>query len=178
MNNIKARQYTQAIYDIADENNQIKDYLNLSLAIIDVGLHNDKLFSYLGHPEVDPNDKKEIISDLTSEYEYYKNWLYVIIDSGKSKYIKEYINDFIKIYNEQNNIIKGYVWTTEPIDKELSLQLEKLVSKKIDKKVMLENRINKEIIGGIKLEVGDNVWDNSIKNKLMQLLKEGSEKNG
>lgn len=178
MNNIKAKQYSQAIYEIAKENNLEKDYLELSLAIIDVGNHDPNLFNYLGSPDVNHEDKKNLLKEIVEDKNnYYIHWLFILIDSGRTKYLSDYIKDYINLYNKEHGIVKGYAWTTEPIDQKTINKLQELMSKKVDKEVMIENRIDKTIIGGIKLEVGDNIWDNTIKNKLLQLLKEGSEKN-
>lgn len=173
--NIKTKQYAQAIYDIAKENNKVNDYLEVSLAILDVIKNEPNLIPYLSSYDVKHKDKTELVNDLTNEYEFYKNWLLIIIESGRARYIKEYINEYINIYNKENGIVRGYVWTTELVDNTLIKRLEEKISKKLDKQVMLENKINNELIGGIKLEVGDNIWDNTIKNKLVQLLNKGSE---
>ncbi len=174
---LKTRQYAQAIYDIAKENNQTSDYLDLALAIIDTANHNEALFKYLGATNIAISEKSVLIKDITDDNEYFANWLNILLESGKGRYIREYIDEFINIYNEEHNISNGYVWTTEPVDRELVDKFEKLVSEKLNKEVKLQNKINNQIIGGIRLEVGDNVWDNTIKNKLIQLFKEGSEIN-
>lgn len=178
MNNIKTKQYAQAIYEIAKENKLEEIYLNLSLALIDVGNHEPDLFNYLGSPNVNHEDKKNLLTGIVEDSNnYYLHWLFILIDSGRTKYMKDYINEYINIYNLEHNILKGYAWTTEPIDQKTINKIQTLISKKMNKEVMIENRIDKAIIGGIKLEVGDDVWDNTVKNKLLQLLKEGSEDN-
>ncbi len=174
---VKTRQYAQAIYEIAKESNQTNDYLDLAIALIDAGNHNPELFDYLASGSVALNEKSVLIKDITQGNEFFSNWLLILLESGKGRYLREYINEYINIYNEENGISNGYVWTTEPIDQSVISKFEELLSKKLDKEIKLQNKINKEIIGGVKLEVGDNVWDNTIKNKLLQLLKEGSEAN-
>lgn len=174
---VKTRQYAQAIYDIAIEEKLIEDYVDLAIAIIDAGNHNAELFKYLASGSISINDKSVLIKDITQGNEFFANWLLILLESGKARYLREYINEFINMYNEANGISNGYVWTTEPIDQTIINKFEEALSKKLDKVVKLQNKINKEIIGGIKLEVGDNVWDNTIKNKLLQLLEKGSEVN-
>ncbi len=174
---IKTRQYAQAIYEVAKENNQINDYLDLAIAFIDVANHNPQFMDYLGSGSTSIIDKSVLIKDITQGNEFFTNWILILLESGKGKYLREYINEYINIYNEEHGISNGYVWTTEPINQEIINKFEELVSKKLDKEIKLQNKINKEIIGGVKLEVGDNVWDNTIKNKLIQLLNKGSETN-
>lgn len=173
----KTRQYAQALYEVAKESNLQQDYLDLSLAIIDAANHNQDLLEYLGNGSVSIVDKSSLINDIGQGNEFYINWILILLESGKGRYLRDYIDEYINIYNEDNGISKGYVWTTEPIDQAIINKFEELVSKKLNKEIKLQNKINKEIIGGIKLEVGDNVWDNTIKNKLLQLIKEGSETN-
>lgn len=175
MINVNARQYSEAIYEIAKEENLVEDYIQLSLAIINVSNEDEKIFNYLSSNEITSNEKKDLIKELTCDYELYNNWLNILIDSGKSKFIKEYIKELINIYNKEQGIVKGCAYTTSFIDNDLLKQLEKSSSEKIGKKVMLVNKLDKELIGGIRLEINDDVWDNSIKNKLKQLLKEGSD---
>ncbi len=174
----KRRQYAQAIYELAKENNLVNDYLDISLAIVDVFNFEPKLKKYLSSQSVNHIEKKELISEILNDSdEFYKNWLFILIDNGKSKHIREYIEEYIKLYNKDNNVTKGIAWTVTPIEQKTLEKIQEKVSKKLDKKVMIENKIDKEIIGGIKLQVEDDIWDNSIKNKLIQLLKEGSDDN-
>lgn len=178
MNNIKSKQYAQAIYEIAKENSLEKYYLDISLALIDVGNHDPNLFNYLGSSNINHDDKKNLIKEIVEDKDnFYLNWLCILIDSGRTRYLRDYINEYINLYNLEHGIVKGYAWTTEPIAQEVIDKLQTLMSKKIKKDVMIENRLDKSIIGGIKLEIGDDVWDNTIKNKLLQLLKEGSDNN-
>ena len=169
------KQYSQAIYELASENKLMNKYIDLSLALINVSGSNEKVFVYLSSPDVNHDQKKELIEQIVGEYKYYKNWLNILVDAGKSRHILNCIEEFIHIYNKENNIVEGYAWTTEPLKQEVINTIEKKVTKKINKKVMIKNKIDKQLIGGIKLEIGDDVWDNTIKNKLVQLIKEGEE---
>ena len=170
---IKARQYAEALYNLAKEENVVEDYVALSLALLNVANENPAVFEYFASNNIENDEKQNFIKELTQGYLYYENWLNILLDSGRAMYVRDYINEFLNIYNKEKGIIKGHVYTVEPLSSEIIQTLEENVSKKINKKVMLENKINKELIGGIKLEVEDEVWDNTIKNKLKQLLKEG-----
>ncbi len=172
---IKARQYAQAIYDVAQESNNLVETIDLATAFIDAANHEDKLLNYLSSGSIAFADKVALINDITQGNEYFANWLLILIESGKSRYLRDYVDELINLYNEKHGISKGYVWTTEPVDQSIINRFEELLSNKLDKEVKLQNKINKNIIGGVRLEVGDNVWDNTIKSKLLQLLEKGSE---
>lgn len=169
------RQHAEAIYDLAVEENKLSDYLELSIAIINVFNEESNLNKYLSSSSVTIEEKQALISDIADGNEFYKNWLLILVEQGKAKHIRSYVEGFIKYYNKQNGITEGIIWSTEVLSQEEIHKLEEASSSKVDKKVSLLNKIDKELIGGIKLEIEDNVWDNTIKNKLVNLLKEGEE---
>jgi F-type H+-transporting ATPase subunit delta len=75
--------------------------------------------------------------------------------------------EFHNAYNEYKGIGKATVTTTVPMDKELRASIETVVKKLSDKKqVEIDEKVDKELIGGFVLNVGDQQIDASIKHKL------------
>ena len=70
---IKARQYAEAIYDLAKEENVIEDYISLSLAIINIANENKAVFDYLASNNILHTEKKKLLKELCQGYEYYEN---------------------------------------------------------------------------------------------------------
>ena len=78
--------------------------------------------------------------------------------------------EFHNAYNEYKGIGKAYITTTFPMDKELREQIEQIVKKLSDKKhVELVEKVDKDLVGGFVLNVGDRQIDASIKSKLKTL---------
>jgi len=73
-------------------------------------------------------------------------------------------------YNEFKGIGKAYITTTVPMDAQLRGEIEAIVKQLSSKsKVELSEKIDKELIGGFILNVGDKQIDASIKSKLRTL---------
>ena len=89
----------------------------------------------------------------------------------------EILNEFIRISNLEDGIIEGIIYSVEFLSSEQIDNVSKAIEQKINKKVVLKNRIDNTLIGGIKVVVDDYNFDGSIKNKLKKLnqyLKEGN----
>ena len=72
--------------------------------------------------------------------------------------------------NEFKGIGKAFITTTIPMDKDLRDAVEKIVKDLSNKKhVELEEKVDKDLIGGFILNVGDRQIDASIKSKLKAL---------
>lgn len=78
--------------------------------------------------------------------------------------------EFHNAYNEHKGIGKATITSTIAIDATLRAELEAIVKKLSNKnQVELEERVDKDLIGGFILNVGDRQIDASIKNKLKAL---------
>ena len=79
-------------------------------------------------------------------------------------------NEFHNAYNEYKGIGKAFITTTIPMDKDLRDAVENIVKELSNKKhVELEEKVDRDLIGGFILNVGDRQIDASIKNKLKAL---------
>lgn len=84
--------------------------------------------------------------------------------------------EFHNAYNEYKGISKAFVTTAVPLDPKLRAEFEKIVKQYSNKKqVELIEKIDKDMIGGFILSVGDRQVDASIKNRLKALKLEFSQ---
>ena len=78
--------------------------------------------------------------------------------------------EFHTAYNIYKGIGKAFVTTAVPLDSQLRTEFENIVKQLSEKdKVELTEKIDKEMIGGFILNVGDRQIDASIKNKIKAL---------
>jgi F-type H+-transporting ATPase subunit delta len=79
-------------------------------------------------------------------------------------------SEFHNAYNTYKGIGKAYITTTVPMDSELRQAIEEIVKKlSKTKQVEIEAKVDKDLIGGFILNVGDQQIDASIKSKLKSL---------
>ena len=78
--------------------------------------------------------------------------------------------EFHNAYNEYKGIGQAFITTTIPMDSELKKSIETVVKKLSDKKqVEIKEKVDKDLIGGFILNVGDRQIDASIRSKLRTL---------
>jgi len=90
--------------------------------------------------------------------------------------LENIIEKFNIIWNERNGIVEAEIVSAEGLDDELVEKIKSFVMKKYEaKQVVLNNRVDKSLKGGIIIKVGDEVIDGSVKKKMV-LLKESLRK--
>ncbi|MDD3284314.1 MAG: ATP synthase F1 subunit delta [Patescibacteria group bacterium] len=94
----------------------------------------------------------------------------LLIKKNQIKNQNKIIENFISIYNSENNIVNVEVETANPITKEVLSHIETFIAKKTGaKKIEFENKINKSLISGAIIKYGDRILDNSFKTKINNL---------
>ena len=86
---------------------------------------------------------------------------------GKSNDILEKLEEII---DQDEGVTKAKVTSKNKLDKKEIEDIEELLKKKYkSKEVQIELKENKELIGGVKIEVKDEIMDFSLKNSINQL---------
>lgn len=73
------------------------------------------------------------------------------------------------IYLEKHNTLKAKVKSVIPLTEEQRNRLNDKLQGKYNKKIIIEEEIDKSIIGGLYVRVGNDVIDGTLKSKLHEM---------
>jgi len=161
------KRYGKAILDIAKEKDNTKiwiDNFSKSKEII----NDDDLYSFLSSPQVPNSEKYKSIDTLFKGYEkLFINFLKLLINKGHINYFEGVMNEFF----DQNQISEGKVSATVTSFVKLTVSQKDEITKKICDvfkvdDVEISENLDKSILGGYIIKVGDTIIDCSTKNKL------------
>ena len=108
-------------------------------------------------------DKSEIDSIAAS-------FAKLLAKNNRLKMAPAIIEKFGNIWNRENGILEADVESAYPLNDEISGKITKEIKEKYGaKEVILNNKINKDIKGGIIIKIGDEVIDGSVKKQLKML---------
>lgn len=83
---------------------------------------------------------------------------------------EEILKALEKIINKEEGIIRAKITTRFEVEKELEKKIEEFIKSKYKaKEVILELKIDPQVLGGIKIEVGDEIIDTTLASKIHQL---------
>ena len=86
---------------------------------------------------------------------------------GRKEEILEAIENII---NKENGVIKIRVSTSDKLKDDLQKEIEEFIKKKYKaKEVLIEKVENTKLLGGIKIEIGNDIIDTTLSNKVYQL---------
>ena len=161
------RRYSKAIFEIAEEKNQVKEiYEMLNSAM--VLYRTDKEFkNFILNPLIDNEQKKSVLNKIFGKDNSENlNILLYILDKGRMNCIKYIVAEYLKIYYKKNRILDVRATFTKELTDEQKKKLINKLSQKTGKEINLEIKIDKNILGGGIIKIGDKIIDGSIRREL------------
>ncbi|MFU0824861.1 F0F1 ATP synthase subunit delta [Clostridium sp.] len=165
------RRYALALYEIAEKNGKVEEYIKELKEIFDLIKTNEELLSVVKHPEITTSQKKRVFKSIFKGKvdDYILGFLLILIEKDRILYLEEKINELEKIHLEKNNILVAHVKSVIPLNEDEKSALIEKLKKKYSKNIILKEEIDKGIIGGLYVRVGDDVIDGTIKTKFEEI---------
>lgn len=164
--NYVAFQYSEALFSLALERNEIDSILN-DFSEFESSIDQD-IYKFLNHPKISKNDKKETLSKVISN-ELLLHFVYVLIDNLRIEIITDVLNEYKKLYDNQNKVLKVKTYVNRKLTKEQEKQLITNLEKKLNRNVELLSFVDETIVGGMRVEYEGMVHDDTINNYLHSL---------
>ena len=161
------RRYSKAIFDIAEEKNQVKEIYELLNSAM-VLYRTDKEFkNFIRNPLINNEEKKLVLNEIFGKDNSDNlNILLYILDKGRINCIKYIVAEYLKIYYRKNRILDVRATFTKELTDEQKKKLIDKLSQKTGKEINLEIKIDKNILGGGIIRIGDKIIDGSIRREL------------
>jgi F-type H+-transporting ATPase subunit delta len=166
-----ASRYAKALLELALEQGTLEQVHNDIKYINDTCKANKSLVVFLKSPVIKTDKKIAILQEvfggkLTKVTESY---LALITNKKREKILVEIIEEFFNQYKTKKNIITAVVTTAKGIDDITRKQIVGIVKGNGNSEVVLEEKADPNIIGGIIVRVGDKQVDASVVRKLNNL---------
>ncbi len=171
LTNQLASKYAQALYKLAAEQETLDAVKQQLVGIRDMIDSHSDLAALIYHPRVPVEAKKDTIQKVfASEISVIvRNFLFLLIDNRREVALPSIIEEFIKFANEEQNIAEAMITTAFPLnDAEMKALAEKL-SKMSGKNIITKPNVDKSIIGGVIVKIGDKLIDGSVARQLKNL---------
>jgi len=125
----------------------------------------------LDHPSIAGTEKKQLlikafeksVEDLTLRL------LQLLADRRRLKLLPYIETTYRQLLNERKNITTASVTSADPLSDKAVAEIKTKLIKQLGKQVELAVKVDRSLIGGIVLRVGDQVIDGSLKGKLEAL---------
>ena len=132
---------------------------------------NEQLQQYAGNPGVTDAQTFDVMTGVakTPLTDAAKNFLRVVIGNGRVAVLPEIASQFRTLKNARNGLADATVFSAFPLEETALKELAATLEKRFGRKLNLTVTLDPELIGGVRVVVGDEVLDTSVQARLEQM---------
>ncbi len=171
MAKLVAKTYSEALFEVAIEQDQL-DLIHAELgAVSDIFEENADFFEVFRTPKINKEERKAIIEEVFSKTvsQEVMNFLKILIDKKRGSAIHGIRREFDRMVNEHKGIVKAIVESAVELTETEQERLKAELARTTGKTILLSNKINPEVVGGLVIRIGDKVIDGSVRSRLATL---------
>ncbi len=166
-----ARRYAAALFGVA-RRDEILDAVEQDLTLISRFLADvPYLRAVLMQPLVSVARKNTVVDEAFGDRVTASslNFLKLLIRKRREDLVGECIREFRALLAEHMNTVDAEAWSAVPMTLEQQERLVVSLHKLTGKKVRLMSEVDKTLVGGVVVRIGDTVMDGSVRGKLERL---------
>jgi F-type H+-transporting ATPase subunit delta len=167
-----AIQYANALLQLTEETGDPRTVFENLNALGGVFTSDPELMVLFKHPSIAAPKKLEFIKEASTGLDTLTaQLLRLLCERGKLHLLPAILDEFKALLLQKLNRAEGTITSAEPISAEEVASIEDKLQKRLNKKVKLTAHVDKSLIGGYVLRVGDEVIDGSLRGRLQGIEK-------
>jgi F-type H+-transporting ATPase subunit delta len=168
---IVAKRYAKALFELAKEKNEVAQAEADLQAVVSSIQDNADLQKFLSHPNIDSSKKTALLDTVFQGKvsDAVLNTVSLLVDRRRESILQEVLTDYVKIANEALGQAKAIVSTPIALTEVESQHIAASFSQLTGKKIQVQQVIDPSLLGGIKVRIGDRLYDGSLSGKLQRL---------
>ncbi len=168
-----ARRYAGALVELANEQDCLEPVSRALEAFGAVVAGSPELTSALNNPGFSRDEMRAVVAKVlerTGTHPVARNFMFLLVDNARVGAFEDILDAFRERYDELTGRVRAEVTSAAALDAATIKTLEDHVRKLTGRQtVVLETKVDPELLGGIVTRVGDLVLDGSIRTQLTEL---------
>lgn len=165
--------YGQSLYDLAVEERLTDDILKEMEVVRCIFVENPDYVTLLSEPSIPKNERLQLVDDAlgSSLQAYHLNFIKILIEKGLLREYSACYKRFRRSYNEAHDIADAQVTTAVALDDSQLTQLKEKLEKISGKKIILNQKVDPDVLGGVRVDIEGQLFDGTVKGRLSELQK-------
>ena len=164
-----SERYSRALFEVANESKEL-DNIENEIRNFQILLNSsNEIKNFIQDPTQSVNIQISFINLLTEKLGFsknLKNFFLLLIEKRRIFFIKKITESFLKLCSKKRGEVKASLISSKELSPNELDEISKDLSVSMSSKIKLDYKVDKELIGGLKLQLGSFMIDTSIKNKL------------
>jgi F-type H+-transporting ATPase subunit delta len=135
---------------------------------------NGRIKAYLMSPEVEKKPKQEMVEGLLhgKVSPLFRQFILLLLQKGRQNYFSQIVDAYGQLYDQSEGRMRAQVISAVPLQERQMEQIRQKVGRYLKAEVLLENKVDADVLGGVIIKFSGVVIDGSLRHQLNQLRRE------
>ena len=165
-----ARPYAEAMFRSALDAKNLGPVAE-GLALVAAIARDPQMHSVLGNPKVSAQQKKDLFTAVAGDRidASVRNLVSVLVDGHREVLIGSIDEQFEELKHEHERVVRARITSAQPLTDAQRDEIVSTLEKRYGKKVEAELAVDAQLLGGARVQVGDQVINASVRDALAQM---------
>ena len=165
-----ARPYAEAAFQSSLAKNSLASVAD-GLEFLAAAARDERIHSVISNPKVGAHQKKELFLAIGGERfdETLKNLVSMLVDNHREVLIGSIAEQFAELRNEHERVLRARITSAQALTDAQRDEIVAALEKRYGKKIEAEVDVDPELLGGARVQVGDQVIHASVRDALAQM---------
>ena len=170
-----AHVYAEALLELAFKKGTPSEVLRDLQEIAKILAAQPRSLSFLVSPHIRMDAKRQVIDKAFGGRvaEIVQNFLKIVVEKGRAAQLPRIIDSFVAAYHERQGELVVKVTSAQPLDEDERERVKTSLRNRHKSAgytdVILEERVDPALIGGLVVRTGDNLYDASLRTRLQAI---------
>ena len=169
-----SERYSRALFEVLKESNELekaeKDIKNFQL-LLNTSLDFKNFIKDPTQSIIQQNEVLNLLSEKLGFSKNLKNFLLLLIQKRRIFFVKKIFENFLRLCSTKRGEIKASLISSKKLSESELNEISKDLSNSMGSTLKFDYKVDEELIGGLKLQLGSFMVDTSIKNKFKKYEK-------
>ena len=164
-----SERYSRALYEISKETKELEKVENDIRNFQKLFNSSSEIKNFLQDPTQNINKQNEVIIFLSEKLNFsknLKNFFLLLIEKRRIFYVRKIFENFLKYCSKNRGEIEASLISSKELSVAELETISKELSSSMKSSLKFNYKVDKDLIGGLKLQLGSFMIDTSIRNKL------------
>ena len=167
-----SERYSRALFEVANEANEIDQIENGIKNFQSLFNSSPEIKNFIQDPTQSISAQSNFIQLLSKKLDFsknLKNFFLLLIEKRRIFFVKKISESFLKLCSKKRGEVKASLISSKELSQDELNEINRDLSQSMGSKIIFDFKVDEELVGGFKLQIGSFMIDTSIKNKLKKL---------
>ena len=164
-----SERYARALYELAKENSELETIEKSIKELLEIYDSSEDLRNFINNPTQSQNRQLEVLEKIFSKMnhpENLKKFLSVLVFKRSIFFLEKVIKSFLSLVSKKRGELHATLISSKNLTEQELKDLNNELTKTIGSQITFDFKVDENLIGGLKFQIGSLMIDTSIRNRL------------